>query len=83
MFAVHHLYFSASTAAKAERYLSMAAWACGVKSSPMWQASDTSRQCVRSCREDQHWLEQTRLDEAPSHHEWVANLDISTATAAF
>lgn len=56
-FAAHHLYFSASTAAKAERYLSMAACASGVKSSPMWQPSATSKQCVRSCREDQVWLE--------------------------
>lgn len=56
-FAVHHLYFSASTAAKAERYLSMAACASGVKSSPKWQASATSRQCVRSCRENHAWLE--------------------------
>lgn len=56
-FAAHHLYFSASTAAKAERYLSMAACASGVKSSPKWQASATSKQCVRSCREDQVWLE--------------------------
>lgn len=30
-----HLYFSASTAAKADRYLSIAACATGVKSSPM------------------------------------------------
>lgn len=46
-----HLYFSASTAAKADRYLSIAACTTGVKSSPMCAARATSIQWEKSCGE--------------------------------
>lgn len=68
-----HLYFSESTAAKADRYLSIAACATGVKSSPMWQAKVTSIQCENSCGEGEGLLVQLGLSSI-EHKQQIRNL---------